>query len=149
MSRAAESVERRDVDGGKVFLAGLALAALIAVSLLSLRLIYGVTPQPVVFGTAMEALKRAGPVLETDPQADRLAYEAEKRNALNAIGWIDKQAGFAHIPIEDAMRIVAAQGVPDWGQMAALAPENCRLVRLGVPRAPQASRCYPTASGGD
>jgi hypothetical protein len=33
---------------------------------------------------------------------------------LNSAGWVDKPHGIAHIPIEDAMREVAAQGIAGW-----------------------------------
>lgn len=139
---AANSVEQRDIDGRSVFLAGLALAALIALSIAMLWLIYGAAQRPLPFGAGMEPLQQKGPMLQTDPRGDRLEYEAEKRTTLNNLGWIDRHVGIAHIPINDAMRLVAARGEPDWGQTRALTADACRLIAFGVPRAPQAKLCY-------
>jgi hypothetical protein len=33
---------------------------------------------------------------------------------LNSSGWDDKSKGLGHIPIDDAMRQIAASGIPDW-----------------------------------
>lgn len=52
-------------------------------------------------------LSIAGAVLESAPQADRAAYMAEKEKLLHGYQWIDRKAGIARIPVEEAMRIMA------------------------------------------
>ena len=55
----------------------------------------------------------------TDPQQDlrdKLKLDIEANETL---GWIDKQAGIAQIPVHDAMKIIAQKGLP-----AALAAEK-------------------------
>lgn len=52
---------------------------------------------------------RDGPVVRSDPVADWTAYEARSRDHLNRAGWIDRDAGIAHIPITDAMRLEAEE----------------------------------------
>lgn len=59
-----------------------------------------VTPQP---------MRVPAPQLETAPQPERKAYEAEKARLINSIGWVDRQSGIARIPIDDAMQLVAAR----------------------------------------
>jgi hypothetical protein len=54
------------------------------------------------------------PVLQSDPAADMRAFRAEKLRRLNSAGWVDREAGRVHIPIEQAMRAVAAEGIPGW-----------------------------------
>ena len=51
-----------------------------------------------------------GAALETAPQTDMATYLAQKRRLLDSAGWVDAQRGIAHIPIEDAMAILAAGG---------------------------------------
>jgi hypothetical protein len=41
-------------------------------------------------------------------------FYAQEMSRLNSTGWVDKQRGIAHIPIADAMRLTAQQGIPDW-----------------------------------
>ncbi|ANN72361.1 hypothetical protein [Bordetella bronchialis] len=54
----------------------------------------------------------SGPLLETRPQDDMARYLARKRESIERYGWIDRQAGIARIPIEDAMRAVAEGARP-------------------------------------
>jgi hypothetical protein len=46
-----------------------------------------------------------GAALEPDQRQRKQAYMAEQQQLLNTYGWVDRQQGIAHIPIEDAMRI--------------------------------------------
>lgn len=54
------------------------------------------------------------PRLQTDPAAELQRFKAQDLSRLNSVGWVDKTNGIVHIPIDDAMRRVAAQGIPDW-----------------------------------
>jgi hypothetical protein len=38
--------------------------------------------------------------------------KADELSRLNGYGWVDRAAGIAHIPIERAIEIVAASGLP-------------------------------------
>jgi len=51
----------------------------------------------------------APPVLDSAPQPQRVTYFAEKNRDLNGWGWVDRRAGIAHIPIAQAMQLMAAQ----------------------------------------
>ncbi|SDD01809.1 hypothetical protein SAMN05428966_1039 [Massilia sp. PDC64] len=50
------------------------------------------------------------PLLQPAPQPDRAAYFEEKRRATQTYGWVDRQAGIARIPLDEAMRLMAAKG---------------------------------------
>jgi hypothetical protein len=54
------------------------------------------------------------PRLQTDPAADMRAFLAAELKRLNSGGWDDKSKGTGHIPIDDAMRLIAASGIKDW-----------------------------------
>jgi hypothetical protein len=48
----------------------------------------------------------------TDPQHDmRTKVEADNK-ANNDLGWVDKNAGIAQIPVKDAMKIIVEKGLP-------------------------------------
>ena len=51
----------------------------------------------------------AAPRLQTAPQPERAAYFAAKEKRLANYGWVDRRAGIAHIPLEEAMRLMAEQ----------------------------------------
>jgi hypothetical protein len=54
------------------------------------------------------------PELQVSPREDMEKFRAEQSRWINGTGWIDKTHGVVHIPIEDAMREVAAEGIPGW-----------------------------------
>jgi hypothetical protein len=55
------------------------------------------------------------PMLETRSGADLQKIRTNEEARLNSYGWIDRNAGIAHIPIERAMEIILARGLPDVG----------------------------------
>jgi hypothetical protein len=139
--RGRRPVETRDVDPRALMAFAAALAGSLALILVGLRLAFGPFPSPLPFTAATGLSRRAEPVLQPAPRSDRARYEAEKAKALRSAGWIDRGAGIAHIPIEDAMKIVAEHGIPDWGQHAPPATGECARLAANVPRAPQAADC--------
>jgi hypothetical protein len=54
------------------------------------------------------------PRLQADPATDLQRFTARELSRLNGVGWVDKSRGIVHIPIAEAMRRVAAQGIADW-----------------------------------
>lgn len=48
----------------------------------------------------------------SDPQLDLRDKGEADQEANEKYGWIDKQAGIAQIPVEDAMKIIAIKGLP-------------------------------------
>lgn len=53
-----------------------------------------------------------GPRLQTDAQGDLRRFRAEQEKRLNSYYWVDKQKGTVHIPIDQAMKKLAADGIP-------------------------------------
>src|SRR4051812_8468471 len=54
------------------------------------------------------------PRLQSDPARDMRKFLAAELARLNSAGWDDQAKGLGHIAIDDAMRRVAASGIPDW-----------------------------------
>jgi hypothetical protein len=52
------------------------------------------------------------PRLQSDPAVELLKMQQEDLSQLNGYGWVDRKAGIAHIPIERAIDILAASGLP-------------------------------------
>ncbi|WP_448206943.1 hypothetical protein [Azospirillum sp. sgz302134] len=104
-------VETRDTPLWVIgLLAGLA-AGLIVLVVVALMFVFpdATRDQPKGLVTAMPE-----PQLQTKPAADMRAYRAEAERRLNSYGWVDRQQGVARVPINEAMRRVAEQGIPDW-----------------------------------
>jgi hypothetical protein len=58
---------------------------------------------------ASRPFRAAPPLLQTAPQIERANYFAEKARLTGSYGWVDRQAGIAHIPVDEAMRLMAAR----------------------------------------
>jgi len=69
------------------------------------------------------------PRLQPDPPADLAKVRAEEADRLDSYGWIDKDAGVVHIPVEQAMRIALERGV-------ATAPTAGAAAKPGTAKAP-------------
>jgi hypothetical protein len=54
------------------------------------------------------------PRLQVLPLKDIGELRAEEQAVLHGAAWVDQKAGIAQIPIEEAMKIVAEQGLPRW-----------------------------------
>jgi hypothetical protein len=54
------------------------------------------------------------PHLQVDEAADMARLIAEQQPLLDRLEWISRDENIVRIPIERAMEIVAAKGVPDW-----------------------------------
>lgn len=107
---------------GFLFALGVATAAALVISIFVLHLTTGLatssdTPPP----PSREALRKdyppeprlqGVPGHQSDPQKD-LRQKLKADNAANEkLQWIDKNAGIAQIPVEDAMRIIEEKGLP-------------------------------------
>lgn len=52
------------------------------------------------------------PTLQPDEVADMNKFRVNEDVVLNSYGWVDKNNGIVHIPIEKAMQTVVQQGLP-------------------------------------
>ena len=53
-----------------------------------------------------------GPGLQDNPQQDMRDLRARQEALLKGYAWVNRDSGIARIPIEEAMRIVVARGLP-------------------------------------
>jgi len=52
------------------------------------------------------------PRLQTDPRQDLADLRAREDETLNSYGWVDKNAGIVRIPIDEAIKLTLARGLP-------------------------------------
>jgi len=70
-------------------------------------------PAPVVAGAALPE-RAPGPGLQATPEKELAAFRRTEQQQLESWGWIDHGAGVAHVPVEKAIDVVAAEGaLPD------------------------------------
>ena len=133
-----------DCNGGDLDLRGLGWGAAIIVggiacALLAAALVlHGRGPAA---NTPPHPFQGPAPLLQTAPQPDRAAYFAEKRRLLDSYGWVDRQAGIARIPLDDAMKLMAARGAAGPGAAASRpAPASATAGRTPPILAPREGR---------
>lgn len=52
------------------------------------------------------------PRLQTVPSQDLAEYHAAQEKALHGYGWVDRSSGVVHIDIDQALKLVAEEGLP-------------------------------------
>lgn len=69
--------------------------------------VWGAPEEPAPMFAEGRPRPAAGPPLQADPRADLDALRARWDRRLKGYGWVDREAGIVHIPIERAMARVA------------------------------------------
>jgi hypothetical protein len=107
-----------DFRGILVFVGGL-----VAVTLVVMALMWGVAvlfkgslqrkdPAPPALAEAREARVPPGPNLQRNPSADLAAFRTAEEADLATWAWVDREKAIARVPVERALEIVAARGLP-------------------------------------
>nr|WIE94689.1 hypothetical protein P9270_030750 [Mesorhizobium sp. WSM4875] len=139
MSEISRHPETRDVWPGTLLAiaGGLVVFLLVASGLLyALFHIPPHWPRPGPAWTSNDAT----PKLQTAPKQDLASIRKDEYAELNQFGWVDRAAGIARIPIDEAMQLAVRNGLPHWGNAAAMTGE-CAILAEDVPRARQAQQC--------
>jgi len=112
--------EERDVSFRPVVQGLAALVALLVVTGLLMRLVFGfladreakdsppANPLAQSFGRQVPPEPR----LQTDPLQDLQTLHAAEDAVLNSYGWIDRKAGVVRIPVQRAIELLAQRGLP-------------------------------------
>lgn len=113
--------EHSDVNVGAILRYGAALAVVALVAQVFLWWLQGfltVAPDArkgtAVFPMAVSEQDKLPPQprLQDRPQEELRDLRARQQLRLNGYGWVNKEAGIARIPIEEAMKAVVQQGLP-------------------------------------
>lgn len=119
----AAPYEQRDINPKWLTVTVLIIIAAIAFCLWLASVVLGVG-RPTLLSKPPGAIPATvpAPQLRSDPGQDLAAFQQEKRQRLHSSGWVDREAGIAHIPIQQAMQQVAEQGLPRWSPPEAESP---------------------------
>ena len=122
MKTGSRAHEKKDVDVASMFLVALILflsGALVCLAMWGLMR-FLVAKQYAEEVARTPAAKTGEsfpqPRLQTQPARDLRRLRAEEEARLNSYGWIDRSAGVAHIPIDQAMDLLLERGLPDVGK---------------------------------
>lgn len=93
----------------------IAFPTILGILLLSVLLVWWIYPGTIVDRRLPAPVPQyPSPRLQSNPAADMQKFRAAELARLNSAGWDDQAKAIGHIPIDDAMRRVAASGIPDW-----------------------------------
>jgi len=100
--------ERSDVPPLLLLALAVGFAVTVAIIMTVLAAVYPHALNDDVKGP-LQALPPA-PRLQTAPRRDLVAYDAAERRRLETYGWSDRAHGRVRLPVQHAMRQVAAEG---------------------------------------
>jgi hypothetical protein len=109
--------QESDVAVARIFLYGVVLLIVTVVVMVATHVSLFVADRRPAAGTAARsplAVDRLPPAprLQNSPPADMAAFRAHENAILASSGWIDQNAGVAHIPIEVAKKLLLDKGLP-------------------------------------
>ncbi|HEY6944740.1 MAG TPA: hypothetical protein VI431_06345 [Candidatus Acidoferrum sp.] len=129
------SFEERDIKAGTIYWYLFSLGMATAVALVTCIFVLHLTNKLAVSSDVAPPPSRAAlgekqifppeprlqgvPGHESDPQKDLRKKLKADTEANEKLEWIDRNAGIAQIPVEDAMKIVAEKGLPSFSQAPA------------------------------
>lgn len=110
--------ERTDVAAKWPILIGAGVLSLlpltIALIAVLVNTIWEAEPRPdAAPAVEMPAAARNAPRLQIRPSADLERLQVRWVKRLHGIGWVDREAGIVHVPIEQAKAYLMANGLPD------------------------------------
>jgi hypothetical protein len=120
--------ERKDVNERSTFWFGVWILVVMVVTAFVVKPFYDLlrgreiaTQHPAAYVAPSDesALEPPSPRLQVTPVLDLAAFRGRENQVLDTYGWVDKERGVARIPVEEAMRLVAERGLP---QFPAVAP---------------------------
>lgn len=104
--------DKRDVSGRAVLLGAAAIICAVLLAALASYFLWRSWDRPPAGPDTANVPEMTRPTLQSAPQTERDQYFAEKQYLLDSYQWIDKKAGIARIPVEQAMQIMAARKEP-------------------------------------
>lgn len=67
-----------------------------------------------------------GPLLQPNPDAEMQQMRRQEDHLLSTYGWVDRNQGIVRLPIERAIDLVLASGLPQRPTTPAIAPDSGR-----------------------
>ncbi|MFQ5676002.1 MAG: hypothetical protein ACE5G1_08915 [bacterium] len=113
-----KNYESSDAQFKAIFWAGVALFALILFSFVVgaglFNIFEGKNEKSLTSRSPLWQARQlpTGPRLQVEPEMDLEHYRALEDSVLNSYGWVQREAGVVHIPVDEAMKQMLQRGFP-------------------------------------
>ena len=115
LANRALSAARRDTRDVRLRFIVILLAGIASTVMLLMLLAYEIYPGELPDKRFAQPFPNfPAPKLQPSPALDWQDFYKQEMGQLNSAGWQDGAAGTVHIPIDQAMRDVAAEGIKGW-----------------------------------
>lgn len=104
--------ETRDVGFRPMLIAAILMLVALGLVALTAWLLFPRTATDIVVAGRMPRFPT--PTLQNSPTEDMARFFQAEMKRLNGYGWVDRERGIVHVPIERAMKGVVQRGIPDW-----------------------------------
>jgi hypothetical protein len=88
------------------------------------------------------------PRLEENERTELDGFRYDEEEKLNSYGWVDEKAGVAHIPIEQAMQLIAQRGLPTTPQTGTMPFSPVNMSRAAAEASDTSNMPAPQAQKG-
>ncbi len=111
--------EKRDVNIRGLFLFAFWMAVVLAVTMIGMRFTFdsykkamplGSTASPMVKMT--DRMIPSAPLLQVHPHQELETYCSAQQQGVNTYAWVDQPSGVVRIPVDRAMELILAKGLP-------------------------------------
>ncbi len=116
---ASAGWEKRDVNIRGLFQFAFWMAVVLAVTMIGMRFTFnsykkamplGATASPMVKLT--DRMIPSGPLLQVHPHQELEAYCSAQQQNVNTYAWVDQPSGVVRIPVDRAIELILAKGLP-------------------------------------
>jgi len=109
--------EKRDVNVRGILQFGFWMAVVIVITLIGMKLMFNYFNRTMTLGPPAASFVNnrqlpPSPRLQVQPHQELKDYCAAQQKNVNGYGWVDQQSGVVRIPLDKAMDIVLAKGLP-------------------------------------
>jgi len=136
--------ERRDANLSSLLQFGFWLAVLLVVTLVGMKWTFNYFTRTEPLGPTSSPMVEPGarvlppsPRLQSKPHLELKDYCEAQQKQVNAYAWVDQQSGVVRIPVDRAMDLTLARGLP--ARAAADIPAGSAPVFASVPATPDAA----------
>jgi hypothetical protein len=123
--------EKRDVHIKGLFQFAFWMAVVLAVTMVGMHFTFEAFKKATPMGATMSPMVTpemrmipAPPLLQVHPHQELIDYCAEQQKGVNTYAWVDQQSGVVRIPVDRAMDLILAKGLPARNSTEASGPAS-------------------------